>query len=160
MSVEAQMANHILEWCLPVIHDCLCEFYHGVHQNLEPETQSRPDLLTERHFDLWSALARDDFDHLPSDRRELANQAYVLRVDFRTCRAADRYVASEIFDMIQRRFRRMKREAHAHNSALLVLLRRLQQEERFEAAAGAALEVHISTSYTAEAKPATLAWAA
>jgi hypothetical protein len=155
MSVEAQMASHVLEWCLPVIHDCLCEFYHGVHQNLAPETQSfapetqsRPDLLTARHFELWIALARDDFDHLPSDRRQLADQARALCVDFQTCRAADRYVAAEIFDMIQRRFRSMKREAHAHNSALLALLRRLQQVETFEAAPAA------------EAKPATFARAA
>src|SRR5208283_5658194 len=109
MSVEAHMANHILEWCLPVIHDCLCEFYYGFCQNLPPDTQSRPDLLIERHFELWSALARDDFEHLALDRQELACHARALYVDFRTCHAADRYVAAELFEMIQRRFRRMRR---------------------------------------------------
>ncbi len=156
MSVEAQMANHVLEWCLPVIHDCLCEFYHDFCRDLPPEAQGRPDLLTERHFELWSALARDDFDHLPSDRQELACQARALRVDLRACNAADRYVASEIFDMIQRRFRRMRHEAHAHHSALLAVLRRLRQEESVEAAPAESFEAVPA----ATAKPATFARAA
>ncbi|WP_294533180.1 hypothetical protein [uncultured Rhodoblastus sp.] len=144
MSVETQAETPVLEWCLPVIHDCLNEFY----REKAPKEPGRADRLTERHFSLWSALARDDFDHLPADREKLAAQARSLCVDARTCRAADLYVAAEILEMIQRRFRRATHEAHANHAALLALLRRLQQQEILAAAPAA------------ETKPARLALAA
>jgi hypothetical protein len=152
MSVETQAATPVLEWCLPVIHDCLNEFY----RDLPPAGQARPDLLTERHFALWSALALDDFDHLPTNREKLAAEARNLRVDARTCRAADLYVAAEIFEMIQRRFRRVNHQAHANHAALLALLRRLQLQENPEAAPVA----EAKPAATPKAKAATLAWAA
>ena len=149
MSVETQAGTQVLktpalEWCLPVIHDCLNEFY----QDRAPAGIDRPDLLTERQFALWSALVRDDFDHLPTTCAKLAAEARSLRVDARTWRDADLYVAAEIFDMIQRRFRRVNHEAHANHAALLAVLRRLQAQENREPAPAA------------EVKPATLAWAA
>jgi hypothetical protein len=144
MSVETQTETPALEWCLPVIHDCLNEFY----QERAPAAPGRPDLMTERHFALWSALAREQFDRLPADRESLKAEARGLRVDAQTCRAADLYVAAEIFNMIQRRFRRVNHEAHANHAALLSVLRRLQAQENREAAP------------TAEVKPARLAWAA
>ena len=144
MSVETQAGTPALEWCLPVIHDCLIEFY----QERAPAAPGRPDRLTERHFALWSALAREQFDHLPADREKLKAEARGLRVDAQTCRAADLYVAAEIFHMIQRRFRRVNHEAHANHAALLSVLRRLQAQENREAAPAA------------EVKPARLAWAA
>jgi hypothetical protein len=142
----------VLEWCLPVIHDCLTEFYHG--QALAG--QGRPDLLIESHFTLWSALAYNVFDHLPDDHERLVAEARSLRVDERTCRAADLYVAAEIFEMIQRRFRCVNHEAHANHSALLALLRRLQRQENLEAT----LAVEAKPSAAPQTKPAPLRWAA
>jgi hypothetical protein len=130
MSAETQTPMGVLEWCLPVIHDCLNEFY----QDLTQLAQGHPHRLTERHFTLWSALARDDFDHLAADRKKLAAEAESLRLDFRTCRAADLYVADEIFKIILRRFRRMDHEAHANHCALLDVLTRLREQETLEAA--------------------------
>jgi hypothetical protein len=152
MSVETQAVTPVLEWCLPVIHDCLHEFYH----DLPPAGACRPELLTERHFALWSALALEDFDHLPMNREKLAAEAIGLRVDARTCRAADLYVAAEIFEMIQRRFRRVTHEAHANHAALLALLRRLQLRQNLEAAPVAETRALPAP----KDKPAPLAWAA
>jgi hypothetical protein len=125
MSVETQTETPVLEWCLPVIHDCLNEFY----RERAPKGEGAAELLTECHFLLWSDMARANFEHLSMDRQKLAAEARSLRVDARTCRAADLYVAAEIFEMIQRRFRRINHEAHANHAALLALLRRLQQQE-------------------------------
>lgn len=152
MSVETQAETPVLEWCLPVIHDCLNEFYH----ERAPAGIERPDLLTDRHFALWSALARDQFDRLPADREKLAAEASGLRVDARTCHDADLYVAAEIFDMIRRRFRYVNREAHANHAALLALLRRLQQHEKHEAAPAP----KGKAAPAPKNKPAKLAWAA
>lgn len=125
MDWEPQAEPHVLEWCLPVIYDCLAEFYRDVL----PAANGARDLLTERHFALWTALVQDDFAHLPADRHLLETQARSLRIGFEVWGAADRYVAAEILDISLRRFRRMPHEARVNNAALLNLLQTLRRDE-------------------------------
>jgi hypothetical protein len=125
MSFAMQPDPQVLEWCLPVVYDCLCEFYDDL---LQSEPASRMAMI-ERHFVLWASLIHGDLGHLRTDFDLLAAQARSLGVDFPACWAADRDVAAEILDISLRRFRRMPREAHANNAALLALLTRLQHEE-------------------------------
>jgi hypothetical protein len=115
----------VLEWCLPLVHDCLSEFYRDLAQI----AQEAGKTLIERHFVLWTALIHGELSHLRVDCDLLAAEARSLRVDFLACCAADRHVAAEILDASLRRFRRMPREARAHNAALLAALTRLQHEE-------------------------------
>ncbi len=135
---EARPEPHVLEWSLPVIYDCLAEFYRDV---LPAATGAR-EAMTERHFALWTALVQDDFEHLSADRHLLETQAQSLRMDFAVWAAADRYVAAEILAISLRRFRRMPHEARINNAALLNLLKHLRGGEN---------------KYAARA---TLAWAA
>jgi hypothetical protein len=125
MSAKRQREPHVLEWCLPVIYDCLSEFYRDVL----PAANNAREQMTERHFALWSALVTDDFDHLHADRHLLEMQARTFSIDSHVWGAADRYVAAEILDISLRRFRRMPREARLNNEALLTVLTHLQQEE-------------------------------
>lgn len=125
MSFAMQPDAQVLEWCLPIVYDCLSDFYGDL-------LQSAPDArmaMIERHFGLWASLIHGDFHHLRTDFDLLAAQARSLGVDFPACWAADRDVAAEILDISLRRFRSMPREAHANNAALLALLTRLQNEE-------------------------------
>jgi len=119
----------VLEWCAPLVYDCLSEYYY----DLLPKAHGARDLMTERHFVLWSALVRDDFSHLRADVHLLATQARALQIDFQICRAVDHYVGAEILDMSQRRYRRMPHEAHDATAALLNLLRRLERERSGDA---------------------------
>jgi hypothetical protein len=125
MSLAMQPDAQVLEWCLPVIYDCLTEFYRDLLQSAEEERKT----MTERHFVLWASLVQGDFDHLRTDFDLLAAQARSLHIYFPACWAADRDVAAEILDISLRRFRRMPRDARANNAALLALLMRLQNEE-------------------------------
>jgi hypothetical protein len=125
VSFALQPEPQILEWCLPVVYDCLSEFYGD-------QLPSAPDArmaMIERHFGLWASLIQGDFHHLRTDFDLLAAQARSLGLDFPACWAADRDIAAEILDISLRRFRRMPRDAHANNAALLALLMRLQIEE-------------------------------
>ncbi len=125
MPLAMQQDPQVLEWCLPVVYDCLSEFYGDLLQSAPGARRA----MIERHFVLWAALIHGDFGHLRTDFDLLAAQARGLGVDFPSCWAADRDVAAEILDISLRRFRRMPREAHANNAALLALLTRLQHEE-------------------------------
>jgi hypothetical protein len=125
MSFAMQPDPQILEWCLPVVYDCLSDFYGDLLQSAQDARMA----MIERHFGLWASLIQGDFDHLRTDFDLLAAQARSLGVDFPTCWAADRDIAAEILDISLRRFRRMPRDAHANNAALLALLMRLQIEE-------------------------------
>ncbi len=122
MSLIARREPHLLEWSLPVVHDCLKEFYRDVL----PAANGARVLMTERHFALWTTLVDEDFDHLPADRHLLELQAGALRLDEDVWGAADRYVAAEILDICLRRFRRMPQEAQANSAALLIILKNLQ----------------------------------
>ena len=125
MSLAMQPDPQVLEWCLPVVYDCLTEFYRDLIQTAEDARKT----MIERHFVLWASLVQGDFDHLRTDFDLLAAQARSLRINFPACWAADRDVAAEILDISLRRFRRMPRDARANNAALLALLTRLQNEE-------------------------------
>ena len=125
MSFAMQPDSQVLEWCLPVVYDCLTDFYGDLLQSAPSARMA----MIERHFVLWASLIHGDFDHLRTDFDLLAAQARSLGVDFPACWAADRDVAAEILDISLRRFRRMPRDAHANNAALLALLTRLQNEE-------------------------------
>lgn len=122
MSLIARREPHLLEWSLPVVHDCLKEFYRDVL----PAANGARVLMTERHFALWTTLVDEDFDHLPADRHLLELQAGALQLDEDVWGAADRYVAAEILDICLRRFRRMPQEAQANSAALLIILKNLQ----------------------------------
>jgi hypothetical protein len=113
---------HVLEWSLPVVHDCLKEFY----RDALPAANGARTLMTERHFALWTTLIDEDFEHLQADRHLLDLQAGTLRVDEDVWGAADRYVAAEILDICLRRFRRMPSQAQANSAALLNILKHLR----------------------------------
>jgi hypothetical protein len=125
MSLAMQPDPQVLEWCLPVVYDCLTEFYRDLLQTAEEARKT----MTERHFVLWASLVQGDFEHLHTDFDLLAAQARSLQIYFPACWAADRDVAAEILDISLRRFRRMPRDARANNAALLAVLMRLQHEE-------------------------------
>ncbi len=129
MHWENQAEPHVLEWCLPVIHDCLVEFY----RDIVPAANGAREAMTGRHFALWTALIQDDFEHLPADRHLLETQAKNLGVDCDVWAAADRHVAAEILDISLRRFRRMPHEARINNAALLNLLKNLHRDENRDA---------------------------
>ncbi len=131
MASQGPQREEILDWCLPVIHDCLREFYVEYF----PLRSAGFKLLSERHFALWSALIRGQFDAARADAAILEQKAAGLKLDAEICRAADRYIAAEILDLSLRRFRRMPRQAKENNMALLALLTQLQRHEAFAAAA-------------------------
>ncbi len=126
MQIENQPIAPALEWCLPVVYDCLSEFYH----DLLPATNSARTNMTQVHFAIWTMLAREEFDHLPASFYLFVRQAHAQKIDVRTRRAGDRYVASEILDLCSRRFHRNPEKARLHNAALLTLLERLQRLEQ------------------------------
>lgn len=125
MSIAESPESPVLEWCLPLIHDSLSEYY----RDLLHIAQEAQRALIDRHFMLWTALIHGDLGHLRVDCGLLAAEARNRRIDFLACCAADRHVAAEILDTSLRRFRRMPREARAQNAALLAALTRLQAEE-------------------------------
>lgn len=114
----------VLEWCLPVVHDCLREFYT---QHFRPNS-AEFGLLTQLQFALWTSLVRDDREAARSDVALLAHKAAALRLNWEVCNAADRYVAAELLDLSLRRFRRMPDEAKRTNQALLTLLMQLNSD--------------------------------
>ena len=130
MSFETLQNPRVLEWCTPVIHDCLSEYYC----DLLPRANGARDLMTERHFALWNDLVNEDFVHFRADFQRLATQARALQIDFQTCRAVDHYVGAQILDISQRRYRRMPQEARDATAALLILLKRLEQERSCDTA--------------------------
>jgi hypothetical protein len=111
----------VLEWCLPVVHDCLKEFYV---QQLPPRSAGFA-LITQLHFRLWTSLVRGDDRDAHTDAALLAREAASLKLNFDVCRAGNRYVAAELLDLSLRRFRRMPEEAKQNNQALLAILLRL-----------------------------------
>ena len=133
MAMEGVTAQSVLEWSLPVVHDCLHEFYG---QKL-PGAGAAARALAKRHFALWSALVDDVYAELDAHWEQLDAQTRALRLDPNACRAADRYVAAEVLDLSLRRFRRMPEDSRINNAALLSLLTRLQQENGFRMAPAA-----------------------
>jgi len=129
MSSSANQEPHVLEWSLPVVHDCLKEFY----RDMLPAANGARRLMTERHFTMWTTLIDEDFDHLAADRHLLELQAGALHLVEDVWSAANRYVAAEILDICLRRFRRMPDEAQANSIALLKILKHLQGALRGDA---------------------------
>ena len=121
MFSQGQPKQAMLEWCLPVVHDCLREFYT---QHFRPHS-AEFRRLTQLQFTLWTSLVRGDREAARSDVALLAHKAAALRLNWEVCSAADRYVAAELLDLSLRRFRRMPEEAKRTNQALLTLLKQL-----------------------------------
>jgi hypothetical protein len=115
----------VLEWCLPVVHDCLREFYVDYF----PLCSVGFKVFTQRHFALWTMLVRGDHNAARADRFLLEQKASEFNFDVSTFSAADRYVAAEILDLSLRRFRRMPNEAKANNAELLGVLTHLRRQD-------------------------------
>jgi hypothetical protein len=124
MFSQSQSNQAVLEWCLPVVHDCLREFYV---QHFPLRSQNFK-LLTQRHFTLWTALVRGDYEAAQADASILLRKTQGLQLDSDLCGAADRYVAGELLDLSLRRFRRMPVEAKNNNKALLTILMHLNRQ--------------------------------
>ncbi|MBB4198697.1 hypothetical protein CCR94_06755 [Rhodoblastus sphagnicola] len=118
MVSQGQSQQPVLEWSLPIVHDCLREFYF---QHF-PLRSAGFRLLTGLHFSLWTSLVLGDFDAARADDAALAQKADGLKLDFDICGAANRYVAAELLNLSLRRFRRMPEEAKTNNQALLDIL--------------------------------------
>jgi len=118
---QSQLRETVLEWCLPVVHDCLHEFY-AKHF---PPRSSAVSTLTQLHFKLWSSLVRGDDRGGQADAAILSQKASRLKLNPEVCAAGNRYVAAEILDLSLRRFRRMPEAAKRNNQELLAILLRL-----------------------------------
>lgn len=118
---QCQVREAILEWSLPVVHDCLREFYL---QHF-PARSAAFTLLSTLHFKLWTALVTGDSDAARADAMALEQKAAGLKPGFDLCGAANRYVAAEVLDLSLRRFRRMPDEAMRNHQELLAILLRL-----------------------------------
>jgi hypothetical protein len=118
---QCQLRESILEWSLPVVHDCLREFYL---QHF-PARSAAFTLLSRLHFRLWTSLVTGDADTARADAMALEQKAAALKLGFDVCGAANRYVAAEVLDLSLRRFRRMPEEAMRNHQELLAILLRL-----------------------------------
>jgi hypothetical protein len=123
MFSQSQAKQAVLEWCLPVVHDCLREFYVQYF----PLRSTNFKLLAQAHFTLWISLVRGDYEAAQADSVLLLRKVRGLQLDMGTCGAADRYVAAELLDLSLRRFRRMPVEAKNNNKALLTILMHLSR---------------------------------
>lgn len=123
MFIEGQSQRVVLEWSLPIVHDCLREFY----VQYVPLRSTAFKQLTQLHFTLWASLVRGDFEAARADEAQLANTAAALKLDLAVCGAANRYVAAELLDLSLRRFRRMPEEAKMNNQTLLAILMHLNR---------------------------------
>ena len=121
MFSQGQPKQAVLEWCLPVVHDCLREFYTQRFRQHSAAFRR----MTQLQFALWTSLVRGERETARSDLALLAQNAAALRLNWEVCSAADRYVAAELLDLSLRRFRRMPDEARTTNQALLTLLMQL-----------------------------------
>jgi hypothetical protein len=133
MCGQSQLRESILEWSLPVVHDCLREFYI---QHF-PARSALFTHLSQLHFKLWTALVTGDFDAARGDATMLDQKAAGLKLGFDICGAANRYVAAEVLDLSLRRFRRMPEEAMRNNQELLAILLRLAPKAAVSQAAPA-----------------------
>ena len=120
-SARSQLRESVLEWSLPVVHDCLREFYV---QHF-PARSAAFNLLSQLHFKLWTSLVGGDCDAARVDAMILDQKAAGLKLGLDLCGAANRYVAGEVLDLSLRRFRRMPEEAKRNNQELLAILLRL-----------------------------------
>jgi hypothetical protein len=123
MFSQGQPEQAVLEWCLPVVHDCLREFYVRRFA-LRSAAFTR---ITQLHFKFWTSLVRGDFVAARADVAILFQEARRLKVDCESCGSADRYIAAELLELLLRRFRRMPVEAKQNNQALLAVLLHLNQ---------------------------------
>jgi hypothetical protein len=123
MFSQGQAKPAALEWCLPIVHDCLGEFYA---QHF-PSQSSALKALTQAQFALWTALVRGDGAAARVNVALLDRKAAALGLNGEVCGAADRYVAAELLALSLRRFRRMHEEARTTNQALLTLLMQLNR---------------------------------
>ncbi|MCW2282433.1 hypothetical protein M2323_000060 [Rhodoblastus acidophilus] len=121
MCGQSQLRESVLEWSLPVVHDCLREFYL---QHF-PARSAAFTLLSQLHFKLWTSLITSDFEAARTDAATLDRKAGGLKPGFDLCAAANRYVAAEVLDLSLRRFRRMPEEAMRNHQELLNILLRL-----------------------------------
>jgi hypothetical protein len=128
---QGQPKQPVLEWCLPVVHDCLREFYVQHFALNSPGFK----LLTRLHFTLWTSLVGGDFDAARADGAILAQKARDLKCDQEACGAANRYVAGELLDLSLRRFRRMPTQARENHQELLAILTHLSRSGAFAAPA-------------------------
>jgi len=106
MSSSANQEPHVLEWSLPVVHDCLKEFY----RDMLPAANGARRLMTERHFTMWTTLIDEDFDHLAADRHLLELQAGRC-ISIRTSGAPPTAMSRRKFSTSAAPFRRMPDEA-------------------------------------------------
>jgi hypothetical protein len=118
---QSHVREAVLEWCLPVVHDCLREFYV---QHF-PLRSAAFKLLTRVHFQLWTSLVRGDCEAARADAVILAQKAAGLKLTVDVCAAANRYVGAEVLDLSLRRYRRMPEAAKRNNRDLLTILLRL-----------------------------------
>jgi hypothetical protein len=125
MTSQGQSQQSVLEWSLPIVHDCLREFYVAYF----PLRSAGFKFLTTRHFALWTALVHGDHEAARADRFLLEQKASELNFDVSALSAANRYVAAEVLDLSLRRFRRMPNEAKANNAGLLGVLTYLRRED-------------------------------
>ncbi|MCW2315070.1 hypothetical protein M2322_000590 [Rhodoblastus acidophilus] len=123
MFIEGQSQRVVLEWSLPIVHDCLREFY----VQYVPLRSAGFKQLTQLHFTLWASLVRGDFEAARADEAKLATTAASLGLDVAICGAANRYVAAELLDLSLRRFRRMPEESKTNNQTLLAILMHLNR---------------------------------
>ncbi len=130
---QSQLRESILEWSLPVVNDCLREFYA---QHVAARSAAF-NLLSQLHFKLWTSLVTGDFDAARTDAMSLDQKAAGLKLGFDVCGAANRYVAAEVLDLSLRRFRRMPDEAMRNHQELLAILLRLAPQAAVSQAAPA-----------------------
>jgi hypothetical protein len=123
MFCPIQSRDAVLEWCLPVVHDCLKEFYA---EHFPPRSAAFKT-LTQLHFRLWTSLVREDFEAARAQGAILAQKSETLKAKFDAQVAGNRYVAAEVLELSLRRFRRMPEEAKRNNRALLAILTHLNR---------------------------------
>jgi hypothetical protein len=123
MFCPVQSRDAVLEWCLPIVHDCLKEFYA---EHFSPRSAAFK-MLTDLHFRLWTSLVDGDFEAAREKGALLAKEAETLKASLDAHGAGNRYVAAEILDLSLRRFRRMPEEARQNNQALLAILTHLNR---------------------------------